>query len=151
MDRTLLFLCTGNYYRSRFAELYFRHLAAERGLDWQADSRGLRLSSSNVGPISQYTIEECEKLGVCAEPLRAPRALREVDLVAAHRIIAVKETEHRVLIREHFPAYEERIEFWEVHDVDCAPPHEALPQLRRHVEDLVERVLSDVTSSDDSR
>jgi hypothetical protein len=39
--KIMLFLCTGNYYRSRFAELLFNHLAKQRGLDWQATSRGL--------------------------------------------------------------------------------------------------------------
>ncbi len=41
MTHKLLFLCTGNYYRSRFAELLFNHLAAQVGLDWRADSRGV--------------------------------------------------------------------------------------------------------------
>jgi protein-tyrosine phosphatase len=31
--KIMLFLCTGNYYRSRFAELLFNHLAKQRGLD----------------------------------------------------------------------------------------------------------------------
>lgn len=41
MDQTetVLFLCTGNYYRSRFAEIYFNALAAQRGSPWRADSR----------------------------------------------------------------------------------------------------------------
>ena len=39
----ILFLCTGNYYRSRFAEHLFNWLATKQGLDWQADSRGLAL------------------------------------------------------------------------------------------------------------
>ena len=37
----VLFVCTGNYYRSRFAEAVFNHLAAARGLPWRAVSRGL--------------------------------------------------------------------------------------------------------------
>jgi protein-tyrosine-phosphatase len=34
--KTLLFLCTGNYYRSRYAEELFNHHAARGGLLWQA-------------------------------------------------------------------------------------------------------------------
>ena len=53
----VLFLCTGNYYRSRFAEVLFNHLARERGLRWRAESRGLDLAIgvNNVGPISPHT------------------------------------------------------------------------------------------------
>lgn len=41
--RTILFLCTGNYYRSRHAEAVFNHHAAAVGLGWRATSRGLAL------------------------------------------------------------------------------------------------------------
>ena len=39
--RTVLFLCTGNYYRSRFAEILFDSVAVKMGLPWKASSRGL--------------------------------------------------------------------------------------------------------------
>ena len=41
--REILFLCTGNYYRSRFAEVLFNHLARESGVKAHAASRGLRV------------------------------------------------------------------------------------------------------------
>ena len=52
-DKTVLFLCTGNYYRSRFAEVLFNSVAGKMGLAWQASSRGLALERgvNNVGPI----------------------------------------------------------------------------------------------------
>jgi protein-tyrosine-phosphatase len=34
----VLFLCTGNYYRSRYAEELFNHLARAEGLGWRAFS-----------------------------------------------------------------------------------------------------------------
>jgi hypothetical protein len=39
--KTVLFLCTGNYYRSRFAEALFNSVAGKMGLPWRASSRGL--------------------------------------------------------------------------------------------------------------
>jgi protein-tyrosine phosphatase len=55
--RTILFLCTGNYYRSRFAEQYFNHLARQVSLPWLAVSRGLATERgvNNVGPISPFS------------------------------------------------------------------------------------------------
>lgn len=60
---TVLFLCTGNYYRSRFAEFYFRHLANQHSLNWRAESRGLQITQGNVGPLSIFTQQECERRG----------------------------------------------------------------------------------------
>ena len=36
--KQVLFLCSGNYYRSRFAEHLFNWLAAKVNLSWRADS-----------------------------------------------------------------------------------------------------------------
>ena len=136
--KNLLFLCTGNYYRSRFAEFYFRHRAAELNLNWSVDSRGLGLSSNNVGPLSSYTLAECERLGVCHLPLRDPLWLTLADLQRADLIVAVKEAEHRSLMDQQVPDWTDRVLFWHVHDLDCAPPELALSELRELVDGLIE-------------
>jgi protein-tyrosine phosphatase len=41
--KTILFLCTGNYFRSRFAEELFNRRAAHARIDWQAQSRALAI------------------------------------------------------------------------------------------------------------
>ncbi len=137
----LLFLCTGNYYRSRFAEIYFRHLSIQHGLNWTVDSRGLRISSGNVGPLSCFTQQECDRLGIDTLPLRHPLPLTEDDLEIASLTIAVKETEHRPLMQTNFPTWEHKIEYWEIHDLDFATADEALPVLKRHVDALFERLI----------
>ena len=52
--RTVLFLCTGNYYRSRFAEILFDSVAVKMSLPWKASSRGLVLERgiNNIGPMA---------------------------------------------------------------------------------------------------
>jgi protein-tyrosine-phosphatase len=67
----LLFLCTGNYYRSRFAELLFNAMAATHALPWQAFSRGLAIDKgvNNVGPMSPLAIDALRALG-CAIDLQ---------------------------------------------------------------------------------
>ena len=54
----LLLLCTGNYYRSRFAEILFNALATSTGLNWVVASRRLTTDrvSGKVGPISAYVV-----------------------------------------------------------------------------------------------
>ena len=46
--KQVLFLCTGNYYRSRFAEIFFNHLASQTSLPWHADSSGLYVQPDGV-------------------------------------------------------------------------------------------------------
>src|SRR5262249_28501901 len=66
--KTVLFLCTGNYYRSRFAEGLFNSVAGKMGLPWQASSRGLALERgvNNVGPMAVSAVKALEALGVRA-------------------------------------------------------------------------------------
>src|SRR5256885_17038856 len=63
--KTVLFLCTGNYYRSRFAEILFNSVAGKMGLPWQAASRGLALEPgvNNVGPMAGGAVTAPEAVG----------------------------------------------------------------------------------------
>src|SRR5258706_16387594 len=99
MSKTVLFLCTGNYYRSRFAELYFNALAVPHALAWRADSRGLQIHPGNPGPISSFTVHWLRTQGIqLPASHRSPMPLSEADLQAAALIVAVKEAEHRPLL-----------------------------------------------------
>jgi len=142
--RAVLFLCTGNYYRSRFAEGVFNHLAGQLRLGWRADSCGLALGRAetvNVGPISIYTLEAFKLRSIpIAEPIRYPRTVTLADLTSADLIIALKEAEHRALMRQRFPDWERRITYWHVHDLDQAPPHLALAEIEKLVRDLIARL-----------
>ena len=140
---TVLFLCTGNYYRSRFAEILFNSIARQRNLDWIADSRGLRLEPLNPGPISRHTLESLHDLGIpVAEPIRYPVTVTELDFQSARHVVAVKEDEHRPMIARFFPDWLDHVEFWRVHDVDCAGPEVAIPELQENVAALIERLAA---------
>ncbi|HEX8521894.1 MAG TPA: low molecular weight phosphatase family protein [Tepidisphaeraceae bacterium] len=138
-------MCTGNYYRSRFAEHLFNHLACERQLDWRAVSRGLsnEIGPWKIGPISRFTIEGLKqrKVGV-DEPCREPVYCQESDLQGADLVIALKEAEHRPQIVKRFPAWEKRIEYWHIHDIDVATPEAALTELEALVRDLASRLAT---------
>ena len=61
-------------------------------------------------------------------------------LTRADHIVALKEDEHLPLLQQRFPQHLSRIEFWQVSDLDCAPPDEALAQIEDGVVALIERL-----------
>jgi len=137
-EHVVLFICTGNYYRSRFAEELFNAIVGRGG--WRARSRGLVLEwgFGNVGPMAGDAVAELERRGVeLAEPLRMPASLTDRDLEVARHIIAVNEDEHRPLLASRYPGWEDRVEYWHVGDVDRTQPETALAELAEQVERLV--------------
>jgi protein-tyrosine-phosphatase len=141
---SVLFVCTGNFYRSRFAEHFFEHLAAERGLDWRADSRGLRGWDTGLrGRMSAHSVAALEALGVeMPLTLRPPQLATPTDLEAATRIIALDDQEHPPYVEQWLPKFRHRFEYWSVPDVDRAEPSEALPAIEAQVRALVDALLA---------
>src|SRR5262245_5303014 len=105
-EKTVLFLCTGNYYRGRFAEVLFNSVAGKMGLPWRASSRGLALERGfhNVGPMAVSAVQALEALGVRAAQAvtRLPAPVTTTDLEGAALIVALKQAEHLPLLQERF-------------------------------------------------
>lgn len=64
----------------------------------------------------------------------------EHDFDAFDIVVAVKEAEHRTMMQKRFSKRVEQIEYWQIHDIDCAEPSEALVALEGKVRELVERL-----------
>jgi protein-tyrosine phosphatase len=144
--KRVLFLCTGNYYRSRFAEILFNHLAKERGLAWKAQSRALAIErgKGNVGPIAQWAVAGLRKREVIVdEGARFPMAVCEEDWRGCDIVVAVDRKEHLVLVEERWPAWVQRTEFWNVEDVGFAEPEDAMVELDREVRVMIEWLSKD--------
>jgi protein-tyrosine phosphatase len=141
--RTVLFLCTGNYYRSRFAELLFNSLAPQLNLGWTAISRGIamELGVRNVGPISPYALQGLRERGIeVEEDIRFPMPLREQDLAQADLIIALNKKEHLPFVETRFAGWGEKVEYWHISDLDGASAEEAMSEMEREVRSLVRRL-----------
>ncbi len=141
--RTVLFLCTGNYYRSRFAEELFNARAAQLGLRWRAVSRALAIErgKDNLGPISPLVSSALAELGIIpADADRFPVSCRSADFESADLIIALSDAEHRPLMLERYAEWHARTEFWEVEDVALTPSHLALPAIQDRIEALIEEL-----------
>ena len=144
--KSVLFLCTGNYYRSRFAEELFNHQARHVGLDWMATSAALAIERGagiNIGPLSSHTLKALTDRGVRASrAAHFPRQCVFSDLEAADLIVALDETEHRPLMLERFRAWSDRVTFWHVEDVHAWSPDRAVASIEREVVALVSRIRS---------
>ncbi|MCB0537621.1 MAG: low molecular weight phosphatase family protein, partial [Bacteroidetes bacterium] len=103
----ILFVCTGNYYRSRFAEIYFNVQSEKRNLDWNAFSKGFDISNnSNIGLISNHVICELQELKISLpNDLTFPKILTENDLMQAKKIIAMNLSEHKPFVLKQFPTW----------------------------------------------
>jgi protein-tyrosine phosphatase len=142
--KQVLFVCTGNYYRSRFAEIFFNDLVSKADVKWNAISRGLATQdSSNVGPISKYTLERLKMLDIpLDDPSRFPIQLEEKDLLEADLVIALDRDEHLPLMKERFLSWADRIIYWEVPDLHITAAEDALSRVEKNVHALIDKVRS---------
>jgi protein-tyrosine phosphatase len=145
MKNTLLFLCTGNYYRSRFAEILFNTRAIQAQIDWHAQSRGLDTGriTRDFGPISLNTINGLKDRDITLEgDIRYPIQLEETDLEQASRVIALYELEHRPYLESLYPDWADRIEYWNIPDREFTPVDQALAEIEENVLELIAQLMT---------
>ena len=139
--KRLLFLCSGNYYRSRTAEYLFNQWAKAEGLSWEAYSYGLAENITalrNEGPISPLALSFLSEKGMSMEkPYRFPASVTVEHLSEADKIIALSKEEHEPMVLARFEPFQDQISYWEVHDIDKERPEVALDLVFRQVKALI--------------
>jgi len=149
-SRNVLFLCTANYYRSRYAEILFQATAKKMGLAWASTSRGLALERGygNMGPMAPSAVAALEKQGIREHEAtsRSSCAVTEADFTSAAWVVALLEVEHRPLMNERFPTWEDRIEYWHIDD-----RADIFPEIERELMDLISRLMRGGVKRDPGR
>lgn len=126
--KRVLFICSGNFYRSRLAEILFNHEAVAAGLPWAAESRGL-LQTRELKGLSEHAqqylkVAGLEHLGTDA---RNPLPLDVEDLTAFDLIVGLCRSEHRPMVEQKFVALAKalqqsgRLRYWSIYDVPGRP------------------------------
>lgn len=126
--KRVLFVCSGNYYRSRLAEILFNHEASTAGIAWEADSRGL-LDTNDLEGLSDHVVRYLRqaKLENLATDPRNPLAMDVEDFTGADLVVAMCEGEHRSMIEEKFASIAKamrtagKLRYWNVRDVPARP------------------------------
>ena len=140
VTRLVLFVCTGNFYRSRFAEAIFNHYAEQKRLNWKAFSRGLAIHWAE-GYLSPFTVDA---LAVRKIDLRhtgpARTQLAERDLEMEQRRIALDKDEHHSMMQSQFPQWADRIEYWNAADLGFRTAELALAEIESKVLSLIEEL-----------
>lgn len=145
MTNKILFLCTGNYYRSRFAELFFNDLASKMDINWKAVSRGIAADqdSGNVGPISMHALNRLKMHDIpLDDPTRFPIQLEEKDLLEADLVIALDRNKHLPLMKKHFEPWSDRVTYWDVPDLNIIGSEDALSRVEQNVRALIDSIRS---------
>ena len=134
----VLFICTGNYYRSRFAEAIFNHHAEQRRIPWTAFSRGLAVHLVE-GYLSTFTTEALRTREIELRHTGPRRiGLSEGDLLQANYRIAMDRSEHFQMMLTQFPTWVDQIDYWDVSDIPFRSSTEALPEIELKVMQLLD-------------
>ena len=92
--KKLLFVCTGNTCRSPMAAVIFNALAAERGLDWVAESAGVAAVGDR--PASENAIKAVAEIGLDLSGHRT-RFLPALDLNEYAMFAALNDEHYQIL------------------------------------------------------
>ncbi len=148
-----LFICTGNFFRSRYAEAYANY----RGL--LSESRGLKIKLLDDEPeklqeysfqrknmVSSFCGKRFQKKGLDIHDYLRPKreALTEDDLKAHKTIVALDKSEHHKMMKEQFPTYADKIIYWEINDYHPETNHDYDNILER-IEKLVDNLIKQTT------
>jgi protein-tyrosine phosphatase len=142
-EKQILFVCTGNYYRSRYAQACFNLKAQETQLGWKAVSRGFALKPGRKG-ISPLAAQELSKRGVPEALYHGdPEPLTEADLNTSDYIVLMDEAEHRPMIEQGFPKRDDhKIHYWKIPDYPSMTAPAACAAMSENIDHLLKELAA---------
>lgn len=124
--KRVLFVCSGNYYRSRLAEILFNHEAEAAKLPWAAESRGL-IKADDLKGLSPHVLAYLRGEKIEIGTPRNPLPIEVEDLTDSDLVVAMCQQEHQPMIEQKFMALAKallkagRLRYWKVYDIPLRP------------------------------
>ena len=137
----ILFVCTGNIFRSRFAEEVFNHLCKINGVDATAFSAGLQVGRYKQRKIYRPAMSELERLKI--EPLRSNEDsvhINDIDVSIYDQIICMDEEEHKPMVRSNELLSGFTFQYWNIVDMPKVSSDISLPKCYKKVESLIDQL-----------
>lgn len=142
--KSVLFVCTGNYYRSRFAEIYFNYLATRGPFHLAAFSRGLEVFlDHNPDELSPFTKSYLQQLAIpLPQPVKFPEQFEKTDFEKADHTILMDVEEHLPMMQKYHPVLASKVEYWDFPDIQFQQAENILPLLKEKVESYIHGLSS---------
>ena len=137
----VLFLCLENLDHSRFSEIYFNHLAGDAKLNWQSFSRIFKAEKTDFEKSYSIARRRLEKLGIDDTPaLQNPYEVTVEDLRRSDLRVALYQPKNLNPFSDHFPEWLDRIEFWQIPDVQNVEAKQTFITVEQQIEKLINRL-----------
>lgn len=136
----ILFVCTGNFYRSRFCEHYMTYLGELLKLPLSCSSKGFEIEladhvSTIHGEISPFTIERLKTFGIQIDNVKERESLLQSDIDRADILVIIDKGEHSPYLKNFNISKTDTI-FWTVKDIADWSPNETLFNLESNCQKL---------------
>ena len=134
----VLFVCTWNIHRSRFAEEVFNYLTKKSNSKHQAFFAGFKVGNYNFRTIYYLALNNLKKLNIV--PLRPndfSKHIDDVDHSKYDRIICMDEVEHRPMVLANPSLQNVLFEYWNIIDESKVKSEISLPKCYQKVESLL--------------
>tara|TARA_B100001027_G_scaffold179354_1_gene130727 strand:- start:230 stop:673 length:444 start_codon:yes stop_codon:yes gene_type:complete len=141
----ILFVCTANIFRSRFAEEVFNFLALEERIPAKAFSAGLKVGEYHVRKIHRPALEQLEKLNIKPKrPNELSVHIDEVELTKYDQLICMDEAEHKSMVLSNSKLKKFNFEYWYIIDEPKVQSDVSLPicysKVKKLVDDLKNKI-----------
>ena len=134
----VLFVCTWNIHRSRFAEEVFNYLAKKSNSKYQAFSAGFKVGGYKFRTIYSPALDNLKKINIV--PLRSndfSKHIDDVDLSEYDRIICMDEVEHKPMVLANSSLQNNLFEYWNIIDEPKMKSELSLQKCYQKVENLL--------------
>ncbi len=133
----VLFIGTGDKFRSKFSAIYFNARCEEKGLKMQAFSAGFTVDSMK-DRIDESVLEYLAFMGIIVEEddLRSNK-LNEIYLNNCSKIICMDMEEHLTFLRQKYPLFVRHATYWHYPNDKMKSAWTTLPLIKKEIDHLI--------------